>query len=228
MVYARPFHRLVFIGTQMGDAINTSVSIAGIGTSTIAPVNPTLLSAVATICSDWWDDTGVNGPEIVSQAKLTSIKLNLIGTDGKYMTPYTNEHIYPTPVSGGGPTAFSPAQLASVVTFRTSAERGKASKGRMFLPACTGYTVVQSDGRATVAQAQRLATGTASLVIRLNQAYQNVANISTPGVVTVMSNIGSGTDRVVIRVSAGRVPDTMRSRRNKLAEDPQEAAITTL
>lgn len=224
MVYPASFHRLVLIGTQYNETFNTTLSIAATS-GDMSPVSDALLNAIAPIVSDWWDDTGVNGPEVAMQAKLTSVKLNRINPEGRYADATTKEFIYGTPVAGNGPNVFVPAQLATVVSLRTAVERGKASKGRMFLPCCTGYNVLDSTGRASSVNAQRLATGVASLIIQLNAAYSAPAGGGTPGRVSVMSNVGSGTKRTVTRVTAGRVPDTMRSRRSSLDEDPQQALI---
>lgn len=226
MVYPAQFHRLVLIGNQFGDIFNTTLSIAKDGAGDMDHVSDTLLAAVAAAVADWWDDTGVNGPEVAGQAKLTSIKLNRIGTDGKYTAGSTMEHVYGTPIPGAGTSAFIPPQLATVATLRTAVERGKASKGRMFLPVCNGFSVVASDGRATLANALRCAQGVASLIDRLNTIYNSPPGVATPGHVAVMSNIGSGTTRTVTSVTVGRVTDTMRSRRSSLLEDPQSAAVS--
>jgi hypothetical protein len=223
MSYPSSFHRLVLIGTQYSETFNTTLSIA-MPTGDIGPVNDTLLAAVGAWAADWWNDTGVNGPEVAVQAKLVSIKLNRIDVSGHYEDDTTKMMTFGSPISGAGPTSFRPAQLATVATLRTAAERGKASKGRMFLPVCTGYDTVDSTGRAGTVDAQRLATGVASGIIRLNTVYATAPSGSTGARVHVMSSVGSGAKRQVTRVSAGRVTDTMRSRRSSLIEDPQFSA----
>lgn len=226
MAYPAQFHRLVLIGNQFGDVFNTTLSIAKDGAGNMDHVSDTLLAAVAAAVADWWDDTGVNGPEVAVQARLTSIKLNRIGTDGKYVDAATMEHVYGSFISGGGPNVFLPPQLATVATLRTDVERGKASKGRMFLPVCSGFNIVGSDGRASSAAALRCAQGVASLIDRINTIYNSPPGVATPGHVAIMSNIGSGTTRTVTSVTVGRVTDTMRSRRSSLIEGPETAPVS--
>lgn len=222
MAYPDSFHRLVLLGTQFDDQFATGLSIAASAGGDMDAVNATLLADIAAIVSNWWDNaTGVVAPRIAAQAKLTSIKLNRIGTDGLYQDAGTFEHIYPTPIAGGGPTANLPPQLATVVTLRTAVERGRASKGRMFLPVVQGYQTVGADGRATTTDALQVANAVKTLIDSINLSYAGPVGGGTAGRVSVMSNIGLGTVREVTGTSAGRVTDTMRSRRNKLAEDAQ-------
>lgn len=222
MVYPTSFHRLVLLGTQFGDTFATGLSIRASGGGGMSAVTPAQLAAVALIAGAWWDDAvGSIAIRIAAQAKLTGIKLNRIGPDGKYADSTTMEHTYATPIAGGGTTANIPAQLATVVTLRTAIERGKASKGRMYLPVLQGFQTVGSDGRATVADALQAANGVKLFIDQLNLEYASPTGGGTPGHVAVMSNVGSGAAQDVTGTSCGRVTDTMRSRRNKLAEDPQ-------
>lgn len=229
MSYPAPFHRLVLIGTLFNDIFNTSLSIiprSGTGIIGLPPAAD-VLPAVAAIFQSRWSTGGAGGGLGVHvNARLTSVKLNAIGTDGRYADDDTNEHIYTTPIPGGG--SFNvPPQLATVVTLRTSAERGRASKGRMFLPVCEGFQLIETDGRAQASTATRVATATRTIFNEINAAYAaQVSGDEAIGRVGVASSIGAGTFREVTRVTVGRVTDTVRSRRNRQIEDPEEALLT--
>lgn len=229
MTYASPFHRLVLIGTLYDDIFNTSLTIApvsGTGILGLPPADAGLAASMSLIIDDYWGiDAAGGGLGIHKNALLTGFKLNAIGSDGLYATSDPNEFTYPTPLVGGG-NFNAPAQLATVVTHRTAVDRGRASKGRAFLPVCDGYQAPAADGRATEAAASRVANAWAAMIGDINDLYASArTGDEALGVVSVMSNIGAGTTRAVTRVTTGRVTDTVRSRRNKISESPIEADV---
>jgi hypothetical protein len=227
MVYPGNFSRLVIIGNLYADTFNTTLSIASrAGTGTIGlPTNDEVKTALAPLLEDWWNNSAASaGIGINAAAKLTGFKLNTIGPDGSYVNPVTVEHIYPSPIQGNY-AVFGPAQLATVATLRTAVERGLASKGRMYLPFCEGFRDLGTDGRATTTDALRVANAVTSLINIVNGVYLAArSGDETIGRVSIASKSGAGLFREVTKVTVGRVPDTMRSRRNKLAEDPQGGA----
>src|SRR5687768_16578062 len=164
-MYAAPFHRLVLLGTVYGDIWNTSLVIAPDETA-VETLEPTddLVLAVANFLATWYDDATGTGAHFCSGWDLTGIKLNRIGTDGRYMDPVTHEHIYATP-QGGSFNAFPPAQISTVLSLRTAVERGHASKGRMYLPAAEGFhSVDPTSGQVTIPNALRIAQAGALLI----------------------------------------------------------------
>jgi len=164
----------------------------------------------------------VTGPGFQSDHKLVSIKLNRIGTDGRYVDSVAREHIYPTPVAGGYSAALGAKvapQLAQVVTLRTRLERGRGSKGRIYLPGNITMDSVQTDGRLTAANALLSAQAVRSLIVSLNSNYTLIGRVG------VASNAGAGKFEHVTATACGRVLDTMRSRRSSLAEDYQEVVV---
>jgi hypothetical protein len=212
------------IGTLYGtEQFNMSLSIvpdpAG---STIPAVDAAKLSAVASLVATWFQatTTGV-GPNFSTDAKLTAIKLNRINSEGHYQDNQAREHIYPTPLTGGVTLASGkpPAQIAHVVTLRTAIERGRGSKGRIYLPIKSEMTLVTADGRIGAAGALQSAMGVRALALSLNTSFAG------SGKVGVASNAGAGRFEPVTAFAAGRVLDTMRSRRASLLEDYQEAAL---
>jgi hypothetical protein len=217
------------IGTAYADIFNTSVSIVpviGQGSESFAPVTQSLADDIAAVVGTWWGGGGALQPGFASPHVLQSLKLNRIGVDGHYMDPVTIEHLYTTPVVPGV-SAFPPAQLSTVATIRTVVPRGLASKGRMYFPPALGFTpTLDSTGRATVANAQRFANCVADLFDKINDVY-----VAHPGAIDGVARVGvmsatrGGAFHTCTAVTVGRVPDTIRSRRNKLDEDPQIANV---
>lgn len=176
----------------------------------VVPYQESLDNAAA-IVSTWW----TSGAYSTSKATLEFLKLNRIGTDGKYMNPsMTYLHEYPTPLAGPVAGAGFPAQVSLVATLTTGAVRGLAAKGRIFLPAVAAP--VGADGRIQATEATSYAQSVANLLTNLNGA---------PGLgrVMVISNVREGAARPVTGVQVGRVYDTMRSRRTSLVEEPPAA-----
>jgi hypothetical protein len=227
MSYPAPFHRIVLIGTLYQDIFNVTLSMIPVGGGTMGPATQALADNVRNAVSGWWDDPASGGAfntggiNLISNAKLTSVKVNRISTAGLYMDPVAIESVLPTPV--GGPVAsLPPAQLSLVSTLRGTNERARAGKGRMFWPPTSSVQSVSSDGRITAASALAHAQGVVNLIGILNDVYLTSGSTSVAG---IASKAGSGAFQAVATVSAGRVVDTMRSRRNKLQEAPESVLI---
>lgn len=206
MAYSQPFLRLAVIGTLYEvESFTWTLSLRQNFPSESYPdvVPQAVIDAVTTFHT---------APEVAAGngARLTTIKLNKIGLDGRYVSDGdTVQHDFETPIPGVG-TSNLPAQIANVVTLRTAAQRGRASSGRFYYPA-TGR-VVSSDGRLSAATAAAVAVDATTLLNSLNAAL--------PGwKVAVMSSIGTGIARDVTHCEVGRVLDTMRSRRRSLEEE---------
>lgn len=206
MAYQTNFLRLAVIGTLYGvESFTWTLSLRPVNFGNAAPdvVPQGVIDAVTTFHT---------APEVAAGAgaRLTTIKLNEIGTDGRYVSDGdTVQHDFETSIPGVG-TSNLPAQIANVVTLRTAAQRGRASSGRFYYPA-TGR-VVSSDGRLSAATAAAVAVDATTLLNSLNAALPDWQ-------VAVMSSIGTGTTRPVTHVEVGRVLDTMRSRRRSLEEE---------
>lgn len=222
MVYPGQFHRLVMIGTLYGDTFNMTLNIvpSALGELGMPAVGPGTLSGVATDVSTWFGGTEgpTGGPGFLTSVKLTSIKLNRVGPDGRYVDDDTMEHTYPSPISGTSGGAFPP-QLATAITLRTALSRGRGSKGRFYLPPTSTMGGVGADGRISPAFALLLAGSTRTLINSLNTRYALIGRVG------VASNIGTGRFEHVTDISCGRVVDTIRSRRSALDEDYQTLPI---
>jgi hypothetical protein len=129
--------------------------------------------------------------------------------------------------NAGAGTTYAPAQISCVLSLRTAVERGLASKGRMYLPTVDGFGIVgPSDGLASASDVTRTSQACSAFITAINAAYVATGGDFLNGKVGVASDKGAGAFRVVTRVSVGRVPDTMRSRRHSLIENPIYTAVT--
>lgn len=225
MVYPNRFHRLVILGTAFTDVWNTSLSIAADNGTDLEAVTPELLETIAGVVSAWYTKNTAPNVQFGTTHKLTGIKLNRIGVDGRYVDDTTQEWTYPTPLAGTN--VLTPiAQAATVMSLRTAAARGPASRGRMYLPPATGFTAPDATtGLASAAAALRVAQAGAEFIDGINDAYNATFPTFSVGEVVVASNTGLGRFRRVTEIQVGRVPDVMRSRRSALSEDYQSAAV---
>jgi hypothetical protein len=169
-----------------------------------------LLAGVTAALSSFHADTQT---QISSAAKLSFVKVNAIGVDGKYSGTGTNESIVADigGATSGGPRY--PNQVAWGVTLLTGFSRGAAHKGRFYLPLPTCQ--LTSDTRISPADATSLATRTGVLIDNIN-----VVNADYEMAIFSRKD-GAPGNRRVIEAEAGRVLDTQRRRRRSLVEDYQ-------
>jgi len=218
MAYAGQFLRLVLIGTIYDDIFNTTVSLVPVSGSTVTRPTTALLTDLAVPIQAFWSNPQTSGGiNITSSARLTSFKLNRIGPDGRYVDDTVYEHVFTGGIAGAG-TSGQPAQIAMAATLRGLDERARAGKGRMYFPANNNTDVLGSDGRIIAGNAQQAAQ-------RIYSFLQNIDGVlidsSWDAKVGIASRSGTGAFQGLARVTVGRVPDTIRSRRSKLDEDPQ-------
>jgi hypothetical protein len=205
MSYAQPFLRLVVIG-RLYDVEDFTFSLAMISDFPGSAEDPpeTVPTAVIEAVRGYFGSSGV----AASSAKVTAVKLNKIGTDGRYTEDTTVLQDVVPPIAGTG--SINPApQLATAVTLVTALTRGRASKGRYYLP-LPGFSPA-ADGRLSAPNAENIASS--------SWAFIQALNAGVPGFdVGVTSNIGAGAQHPVTSVRVGRVLDTMRSRREGFDE----------
>lgn len=204
MAYTDPFLRLQVSGSLF-TAESFSWSISMISDFPGPGDTPTTIPAgLVTAIQSFHTSTSM------PHAKLETIKLNLIGADGKYVSDTTVFHDFATPVAGTATGNTYPPQIALAITLRTAKKRGLAASGRFFLPG--PGRVLQADGRLSIADATAYATAATTL---LNALTTNLPGWD-PGVV---SKVGAGAENPVTHVEVGRVYDTIRSRRTSLPEE---------
>lgn len=207
MAYAQPFLRLVAIGDLYG-VEDWSFSMSLIADDDGPGATPTEVpSAIVNAFQTWFN----TGSLISNAARLLTLKLNLIGEDGRYVNPTTVQYDY-TSIPVGNSSTKVPAQIAYAVSLRTALSRGRAHAGRFYVP--VPALSPNADGQISVSA---IAAPTDTLLASIQGAI--------PGyVLGVTSSIGSGAEQRVVNARYGRILDTIRSRRDKLPEDYVDAA----
>jgi hypothetical protein len=150
---------------------------------------------------------------ISQAAKLQFVKVNAIGTDGKYREASTNQALYADlPGQMGGAQKY-PNQIAWAISLTTGFGRGPAHRGRFYVP--LPMPSLEADGRITDAEADAMHTTAQTLITNINAVNADYE------VAVFSRKLGGATNRKVTGVAVGRVLDTQRRRRRSLAEDYQ-------
>jgi hypothetical protein len=154
-----------------------------------------------------------NATAINTHCLLNFVKVNAIGTDGKYLGAGTNEATYASVPGGQASSAMFTNQTALGVTLETGFSRGPAHTGRFFLP--LPALDLDSGGRVATATAAAIKTSCATMRTAVNTN-------STGHVMVVMSRkAGAPGHRAVTGFKVGTVLDTQRRRRRSLVENYQ-------
>lgn len=157
------------------------------------------------------------------QYRFTGVKVSHVSTDGSTDTSLTRFYTLPVQAAGAAGTTTPLAQAALVVTLQTLKQRGRGSKGRMYIPGLA--EPVQSDGKLATATVTRTANQFKTFLDEVN------ASPAVPGFVMLMSAertgvpFGAAEMNRVASVRVGNVVDTQRRRRNKLVEQYQLATL---
>lgn len=213
MAYAQPFLRLVVSGTIANGAEQFSYGLSLIndfGTGTPPTEVPQgVIDAVT--------DFHSLGTVMAGTSRVNLIKLNEIGTDGRYTSnDETVLHELDPPVGPSGGNNHPP-QVALAVSLMTDRARGRAARGRFYIPV---GPAVALDGR--------LSTGNRDTILTAAYTFVSAINSAVPGYdVGIVSNIGSGAQAAVTKIRVGRALDTLRSRRRSLEEDYAESPEIT-
>jgi len=153
-----------------------------------------------------------SSPDINTNARalLSFVKLNAIGTDGKYVLPTTNEQIVADVPGSATAANCPPNQVAHAITLTTAVSRGPAHQGRFYLPLPT-YTI-QPDGRILALYTDSIHGAVTSFLAALNGVNANFK------VAVYSRKLGAPAQRLVTGAKVGRVLDTQRRRRRSLVE----------
>lgn len=170
------------------------------------------------IAEDWLGFWAIALTAVPSYFRMTHVKFATIEPNGLYPDDALAEiYDYPAVVPGGGTNVRQfPLQVAHALSLTTAAERGRAHRGRVYLPACGSNLDTSDRWPAGVCQERANALG---VVIGL-------WNTHLAGTVSVMSKIGAGTSRPVTGVSVGTRPDIQRRRANQVPEEYLVAPVT--
>lgn len=149
-------------------------------------------------------------------------KFNAIGPDGKYAssTETARYDLPDTGVTGATVAASFHPQLALAISWGTRRQRGRASKGRIYVPMPT----VQPDSSATIDAGlrQSLADAWAACIDNLNDEAQGA--LQQRPIAAVVSGVDASWEPIST-VRVGSIIDTQRRRRNALTEVYSSAAV---
>ena len=217
MAYPHSFLRLVVSGTLWSsEAFTWTLALSDQDDLMPEGAPETVPASIVTAVQAFHATTGM----ICNEARLTQIKLNRIGLDGRYISQSeTVLHDFAPPGIPGASSSPVAPQIALAVSLVTEKRRGPANAGRFYLP-LPAYPPA-AGGVITTANATAVATAATTLLNALNTAVPAHR-------VVVMSNVGGGASEQVTRVRVGRVLDTMRSRRTSLPEGYVVGAELTL
>lgn len=157
----------------------------------------------------------------MGRAAVTCTSLTLSATNAAGLT-VLNETRSISAAFGTAGAATMPDQIATVVSWRSDTP-GARGRGRVYLP-LLGLSI-QGDGRLASADTDALATRTLTF---LNLVNAKAVPRSSDGMALVIASGQSASGPALyraVRIGVGRVPDVMRSRRNRLVEAPSTIAI---
>lgn len=214
MTYPLPFLRLVVSGTLFtSESFSFGISLIndfGTGEAPLEVPQGVIDATEAYIARPT--------TKLSNAAVLTTIKLNEIGTDGRYTSATDTVLAEVNPTVAGALGIQTPPQIALAVTLRTGARRGLAASGRYYLPS----PILALAATGVLDAADVLGVRDSSVT------WLNEVNAALPGWdVGVVSDVGVGAQRAVTGVQVGRVYDTIRSRRTSLREQYGDLAPLT-
>ena len=138
-------------------------------------------------------------------ARFDFVTITTINSQGKQVEDQTPRREFDPAIRSG--TSQGPFQIAYALTFRTAKSRGRAARGRIYVPTTAS---VQEEGHLDQAVAVGIANSGATLLRDLTGTLAGLAPAVVSGV--------DGTFNLITRVECGDVLDTQRRRRRSLEE----------
>lgn len=202
-------------------AEQTTVGAIGTQVPPQAEVNQWLNSSIKDAVLAY--HTSMSNP-LSSYARLSFVKANRIGINGRYMDQGTNQYVF-ADIPGSIANAPVPNQIALAISLTTGYTRGPAHRGRYYLPLPTAPTDGIS-GRIGDGNANSYRDSAKTFL----EAIADVPGIDAPNSLTpvVMSRQGQTRQaayRVVTGVEVGEVLDTQRRRRRSIVENYKGVAL---
>ena len=218
MTYPSNFVQITLAG-QLASTDSWSCSLKGHSTTPVS--DAALLVGIAGMASDIAD---VVAPVFTDSGSFTSdvaffdiVKVAAVGPDGHYVLGSDPDVLDAGPGGGGnGSLAHVAPQLCTVVTLRTVASRGHASRGRFFWPGAA-YETLDDSGHISVSAADSMRDKFQTMLIGINGVL--AAAYSADMKISVMSRLGSGVAHAVNALEVGDVIDTQRRRRRQIPEN---------
>lgn len=201
MPFPRPHLRVTWFGDAWAQQEEWSTGLRLDGTTL---PTPSQLEALDTAFAILFSGPGVAPANGV---RYLGVKVAPQDVNGKYGAEgQAVEYIRPAPLTANFGTGLPQATM--VATLTTATPRGLANEGRMYLPATVHRAA--PDGRVV--------EGVATDLLSAMQNFLPAVDAVGIGQVTVFSATRAGAARDVTGVRIGRVVDTQRRRRNRIAE----------
>lgn len=214
MVYAHKITRVTLSGTMFGGVEEWSTGFF-LGEENADATEPT--QAAADQIRDAWATFFTAGGSLVSNNyAFTQVKMASIGSDGHTISSSV-KYSYPgSAVVGSTASNTHPPQCAVVVTLLSDRPRGKASKGRMYLPGFSGN--IMDNGKIDSPDVNSIAENLKTFF----DSMTNDADIPDELILAAKwsgpLNVIPAQNDYVETIRVGDVVDTQRRRRNGLAE----------
>lgn len=225
-------HLRLQMGGQFFDSEIWSIGLRlAIGNGNTPPSGPVISlwqewtrDNIADIADDCAAYVEASGSHFSNRAWLDYVKLNVVNEQGRYASEgETVEFRWADQDRPQGTLAPTWPQLSTCVSLLTAVTRGRASRGRFYVP--TGAMGVDSGtGRMTQSDAQTMTLAAQTFVNALNN--QPGIDVNNPRVVVASALGAPGPVRDVTAVAVGDVLDTQRRRRNDLPEVYTTAGVT--
>lgn len=203
MAFARE-HNLLTVHWQVSGA---SPEVGQFGMRFDGPaVDQAGVDAAATAVSTMW---ALSTVAISPLYQLTFVRGARIGTDGHYVPGTVSiDHVYPTPVNGGGTvgTPLMPLQSAFVCSLRTAVPRGIGHAGRFYMPPLQAG--LDGSFNWPIASINSRLNGVSAMLSTLSGGPLGVLSVFSKGNATV----NPGPVRVVDHIRADTRPDVQRRR----------------
>lgn len=182
----------------------------------IQPVTQDYADQIGGIVKTFFTSAGAN---ISSMARLDRVKVNRIGTDGRYADPEPFEHVINPAVSGKASAPVPPQLALAVSLIGTDNPRALAGRGRFYLPMIGGMGTLDGTGRLLPDTVTGVANAVKKLVDDIN-AVHAALGVTYAWVGNTSAGKGSraGRQQVVSEIRVGNVVDTVRSRRRSISE----------
>lgn len=215
MVYAHRVNRVTISGTMFGGAEEWSTGFfygqegadSAPGTSAMALA---VLTAWRTFCET--ANSHMSSAYLTTQVKVAALK-----TDGKTDTGDVN-YAYPsTELKGTVSAIILPPQCSLVVTLMSDRPRGKASKGRMYLPGIAAMPAVTT-GKLPSTTVGSIATNLQTFFNALEASADVPDELILAAKQSGLLGVSPAQNDFVESLKVGDVIDTQRRRRNGLAE----------
>lgn len=183
-------------------------------------------SVAASAIAGYWTTFFTSANAHIAGTYVTnSVKVSQLETDGDVDLDMIDIYDYPAAIAGVSGGAPLPPQITLAATLTSDAQRGLASKGRMYLPGIN-LPVVPTDPRIAVVEQGQIATALKTFFDNVNASSDVPGQIilaskgrkfGDPGTPDDFSYVG-GVIKYVTGCRLGNVYDTQRRRRNGIAE----------